>query len=296
MTTKIICKKKIIPLLLAVGVFATFCVSCSDKNKGETLPVSVVESIEKTDIDLVKNGETEYSIVVPFNANDYETYAAQELELYFESASGADVVTVKDSDVTYDTQKKYLSVGKTTFLQRSGVAVDYQELGEDGYKIVRKDNTVIMAGGGDYGTLYAVYEFLHHAFGFEPYAIDEIYYDIGLNFKLPDFNLTDVPAVAARAGCWYYNYHDASFAAKWRTYKGIEYKMFNERAWYYFPHAHFKLLNPATYLEDHPDWYAASQKQLCLSSEGAYQQFLFNLKKLISENPKLLYIPLGGED
>ena len=280
---------------------ASVCLSvlsaCRTQNANSTLPkVNVSDVLKKTDIDLVKDGQTEYVIVEPLNATNYEAYAVKELELYFESASGADVEIVKDATVSYDQSKKYLSVGNTTLLAASGVVILEEELGTDGYKIVRQENTVIMAGGGGYGTLYSVYEFLHHSFGWEPYAIDEIYYERGLQFKLPDFNLTDVPTYAVRSGDWYYSYNDAAFAAKWRTHKGTEYALFNERVWYYFPHAHFKILPPQTYLSEHPDWYAASQKQICLSSQGAYDQFLINLKNLIATNPNLIYIPLGGED
>ncbi len=289
--------KKALALLLTTSACLSVFSACKPQSDESALDkVSVSKDLAMTDIDLVKDGKTEYVIVEPLNATNYETYAAEELELYFESASGTDVRIVKDSDVSYDTTKKYLSVGKTTLLTASGVEVLEEELGTDGYKIVRQGNTVVMAGGGGYGTLYSVYEFLHHSFGWEPYAIDEIYYERGLQFKLPDFNLTDKPAFEGRSGDWYYSYNDAAFAAKWRTYKGTEYMMFNERAWYHFPHAHFKILPPQTYLAEHTDWYAASQKQICLSSQGAYNQFLINLKNLIVNNPSLIYIPLGGED
>ena len=287
--------KKAFVLLLATSSCLSVFPACVQQTS-EVEKVNISDKIPMSDIDLIKDGKTEYVIVEPLNATNYETYAAQELELYIEEASTADVRIIKDVELLYDTSKKYLSVGNTTLLAASGIEIDTEQLGTDGYKIVRQNNTVIMAGGGGYGTLYSVYEFLHHTFGWEPYAIDEIYYERGLNFKLPDFNLTDAPAFAARSGSWYYSYNDAAFAAKWRTYKGIEHMMFNERAWYYFPHAHFKILPPQTYLKDHPDWYALSQKQICLSSQGAYDQFLTNLKNLIISNPSLLYIPLGGED
>ena len=289
--------KKMVACVLTVSVCLSVCASCKrKKDKNDNNPVNVTQSISLTDIDLVKDGKTEYIIVIPFEANDYEMYAASELELYFESASSADIQTVRDSDVSYNKQKKYLSVGKTTLLQESGVSVTFDELGNDGYKIVRKENTVVMAGGGDYGTLFSVYEFLHHAFGFEPYAVDEIYYEMGLNFKLPDFNLKDVPASARRAGLGYQCANDAAWAAKLRANRGTSYMLFNQLAWFSFPHSHFKILPPQTYREAHPDWYAESQQQLCLSSEGAYQQFLHNLKNVIIENPSVVYIPLGGED
>lgn len=290
--------KRITALALTFASCFTVLTACKEEtpSTGKNNAVSVTDNIPLTDIDLVKDGKTEYTIVVPFGANDYETYAAEELELYFENASGTDIKIIKDSDATNDTQKKYLAVGHTTLLENSNVDIQKEELGDEGYKIVRKNNTVLMSGYGEYGTLFSVYEFLHHAFGFEPYAIDEIYYDIGLNFKLPDFNITDVPASATRAGMWYYNWNDAAWAAKTRTYRGIEYKMFNQRAWYYFPHAHFKILPLQTWYDQHPDWYAESKTQLCLSSQGAYDQFLINLKALIKNSPDLVYIPLGGED
>ena len=159
--------KKASALLLTATVCLSVLSACTTKNGDPALQkVNVSDALKKTDIDLVKNGQTEYVIVEPLNATNYEAYAVKELELYFESASGADVEIVKDTSVSYDQSKKYLSVGNTTLLAASGVAISEEELGTDGYKIVRQENTVIMAGGGGYGTLYSVYEY-----SYLPYCI-----------------------------------------------------------------------------------------------------------------------------
>ena len=61
---------------------------------------------------------------------------------------------VSDNGLTFNPQDKYISVGNTEILATSGVAVEQDKLTSDGYRIVTKGNTVIIAGPSDYGTLY----------------------------------------------------------------------------------------------------------------------------------------------
>lgn len=255
----------------------------------------VKTDILKTDIDLVKNGVSEYVVVVPYNASNYETYAKDELCLYFEEVTGVKLNVITDSKVVFDSTKKYISLGRTTVLAGSGETADVQTLTRDGYIIKRKGNTILLCGGGDYGTLYSVYGFLNYMFDWEAYTVDEIYYVKGINFKVLDFNVTDVPAIASRAGGWYVA-NDAYFAAKWRTIGFCQYMLFNEDMWYNFPHTTFKLVPPSTYANEHPDWYAASKKQPCFTSDGFREKLVENVKYVITQNPNLVYLPLGAED
>ena len=67
--------KKIIVIVLASLMALTMLFGCAKKEEGETETFS--------GIDLVKDGKTEYSILLPENAEDMEQTAASELQTFF---------------------------------------------------------------------------------------------------------------------------------------------------------------------------------------------------------------------
>ena len=73
------------------------------------------------------------------------------------------------------------------------MTLDKAELGTDGYKILTKDNTVIMNAAGENGKMYSVYEFLDRNLGVKFYAADEIKTPAADDVYLKNFNLTDIP-------------------------------------------------------------------------------------------------------
>lgn len=285
--------KKFILSILSIILAVILSVATVGCNKTVVLPS---DNFAATEIDLVKNGQTDYSIVISENATNYEQYAAEELQLYLKDSTNATLPIITDAGKTFNSSEKVISVGETKIKDGSGLTVPYDEFKRDGFKIKRFNNTLVLCGGGGYGTLYAVYEFLYREIDWEAYAADEIYYKKTLNLKVLDIDFADKPAIENRYGGWYSAAKDAYYAAKQRTFAGVDGMLFNETTWYCYPHAVFKLVNPEEYREDHPDWYSASGGQPCYSSEGFRAQLIENIKKLILNNPSIIYIPLGPED
>ncbi len=286
---------RLLAIIISLIVCITCFVSCSN-NGGETdeTPPTIATA---TDIDLVKNGQTGYKIVISKNASDYENYAVKELVLYLKESTNCDFEIVTDEFLKFDEKDKVLSVGRTKILEESGVEVSYDKLKRDGLVIKRLGNTVILCGGGDYGTLYAVYEFLYQQIEWEAFAADEIYFVKTRNLKLLDFNFTDKPDMEHRVGGWFAAATDPYFAAKWRAYAGSSgIMLFNIQTWFFFPHAIFRMVPPTTYANDHPDWYSPSKKQPCFTNQEFKAQLVANLKQLILDNPDVIFWPFGLED
>ena len=185
-------------LLLSVMLFST--IACGQKNPnpndsssssqggGGTVTPPVVDV--ETDIDLVKEGKTDYIIVIPAAADANERTASRELQAFFEEATGIKLTIKTDAGLVFNSNAKHLSIGNTTILASSGVKIDYSELGRAGLKLVTKGSTVIMAGATTEGSLYATYEFLERTLNFEVYGTDEIYIDHDVkNLKLREFDV-----------------------------------------------------------------------------------------------------------
>ncbi len=251
-----------------------------------------------TDIELCNSA---YKIVLPSVPLEQEEKASKELQTYFWQATGTDLEIISDTNLTYNENEYYFSVGRTTLLANSGIDVSYEELGRDGYKIIRKNNNLFMCGGGDYGTLYSVYEFLHQNFGFEPYAPDEIHIDKFSSVKLIDFNLTDKPAFDDRCGGYWVASKDDDFAAKWRTYASYQ-NSHNGSMWGSWGHSCFMFCNPSEYYKDHKDWYSekmgknGNPAQLCYTNTEMREVFLQNLKDRIALRSEMEYFMIGLND
>lgn len=285
-TTKIICF-----LMLIITCLTMFLSACEREEEGKA-PVYKEEepvTIPETSIMLASNGNTEYKLVVPASLQTKEKVARDEMTEFFRKSTGAELPVISDVGLTFDSDAKYISIGDTEILATSGVVVDSKELTSDGYVIVTKGNTVIIAGPSDYGTLYGVYGFLNHQIGFEVYAEDEIYYELKTELKLLKFNVKEAPDFEKRQISYYPVNNDATFRDRMRV-------EIHGNDWIYGSHSHFNVLPKATYYAKHPDWYSTDGTQLCLTNEEMRAEFIKQLKVIITNHPNQHYILLGEMD
>jgi hypothetical protein len=102
----------------------------------------------------------DWSIVVAADAGACEHYAAEELQLFYLQAGGGELPIT-----TNPGRKKrliLLGVGAATL---AGTEIDIAGLGSEGYRLIIRDEQIIIAGGSPRGTLYGVYSFLEDELG-----------------------------------------------------------------------------------------------------------------------------------
>ena len=131
-------------------------------------------TVTDTQIDLVKDGATEYSILLPESPTASEKFASQELGNLCAEATGS-VLNVLEDNGSVASDGKYLAIGDTSLYRESGIEMDASELSDNGFKLVTYKNSVLMLGTGESGKVYAVYEFLRRQFNYRVYATDEIF-------------------------------------------------------------------------------------------------------------------------
>ncbi len=248
---------------------------------------------------VVKNGATDYEIVIPDGENEMLDYASSELQLYVEESSGVTIEIKTDSTKTGS--KKYLSIGNTEIFKSSGVTADKSVLGRDGFVLKTVGDNVLMCGGGDYGSLYAVYEFLHQSLNWETYAPDEIVYDRSNTVEMPIFNETQIPSIKNRTGGYYNGKTDAYFTAKLRTFANYGLQMFDKTLWGTWAHTFYAILNPRDIGEDgkeysvsHPEWFQSGQ--LCLTNQELREEFAKKLAQIVIEKSDSIYFMIGQND
>lgn len=233
-----------------------------------------------TDYDLVKNGSTEYSLVYPVDGlNDQIRAARDEFIYFFEEATGITIKAIPDNDLQHSSTNKYISLGNTSLLESSGIEIDTDALTLEGTRIITKDQTVYLSGGSDYGTIYAVYDFMDVTFDYHYYGND--FYDINTdvkNVKLRKYDVTNVPDFEYR--CYNIGYELSTYRNRMPySYGGVRVKIHQEwldeeefiidtssagkgthNSLYYVPKEKF--------VAEHPGWYSDNGEQLCYTAHG----------------------------
>ncbi len=229
---------------------------------------------------LINDGVSDYKIVLPTTPAGYEEYASTELQKYFEKATGVTLPIVKENQlsVSFSESSKYIVIGDTQIAKDKGVTADLNTYGSRGFRIKQQGSNVIMLGGESMGTLCAVYEFLHHQFGFEAYAINYTKINTGVTTQnLLAFDISDIPDAEFTHGYYYERYREGALTMRYNFYDEI-FISATGQPW----HNTFEYVSPDTYKDSHPDWFTDDGKQLHYSAHGnaselqAMQDLVYN--------------------
>ena len=173
-------------LSITIIITLIFVIACSSLG-------TLLSAFGSDDKDIVKRGQSDYSIVIPENANDGEKNGSKELQLFFEEATGVRLPIVSDAGKTAG--GKYFSIGNTSFVPQT-VKDSIAGLKSCGYTIKTVGDTVYLIGPSAYGTLYSVYGYLARDFGFEYYFTDTYTLNKGVgDLKLTDFDVKAEPDI-----------------------------------------------------------------------------------------------------
>ncbi len=149
---------------------------------------------------LVKDGASDYVVVVPQTAGSMVTDGKNDFLILFKQATGVSLSVKTDNAVeNFNTTQKYISIGNTTLVKSAGIEeseYSYEKLKNQGIRIITKDNTVFLLGGSDFGVNNAVYKFLEIYFNFDHYHISCTEIDTNVTTcKFKNIDVTDVPDI-----------------------------------------------------------------------------------------------------
>ena len=289
-------KKRIIAIMLSALTALTFMCACKDENKGdnviiENIVAQLPESVPTTDINIIENGQTDYKIVIPAEAENNIKMIAIEIQYFYEEASGVELPIVTDDDLTFDETEHYISLGNTTIFRGSGLEIT-KDLRETGYIMKRMGNTVICNAKNSNGIISAGYDMLNYTIGLEFYAADEIYYEEKTNIPLLDYDIKFIPTVDIREFRTRVVSADATYARRMRMFS-----WYGTGMWVTFGHTVIgRYLPTDKYGAEHSDWYNASKTQVCYSNEEMRLEMMECIKQEITANPYGIYVMIGHED
>ncbi|MFR1553209.1 MAG: DUF4838 domain-containing protein [Coriobacteriales bacterium] len=202
-------KMRIKLVSIAMVVFSLFSVAACNKPGGasssgtELPPVEETETIDGIDRSrtlgmIVEGGKTEYKIVYAADGGSAQLYAASELANFMAEATGASLPVVADTSVEYGDDGRYISVGDTALLKKSGIEMDGETLNRDGFVMKTQGNNLYIGGANDRGVLYGVYDFLEKMLGVR-FVAPEITHvpEVG-TLPLYAMDVTEIPAFEYR--------------------------------------------------------------------------------------------------
>ncbi len=284
--------KRIICLLLVVLLCGLVLVGCDDGEIGSGDQESMLpDKIPETGKYIVKDGKSDYTIVIPSNADQLLTTTANDVQTYIFNSTGALLPIEGDAAYVFDSNSKIIAIGPTTVWNGCGLELT-DDLLNTGYLMKRFGNLIVCNAKDNLGSVSAAYDMLYYLVGFECYAADEIHVDKKADVPLLDFDIKFIPTVDVR--------YIMSKALSENT-------MYNQRMrlltsyghgiWITFAHTTITTFLPTSaYREQHPDWYNDSGTQVCYSNEEMRQEMVEQIKTKIKNNPEGKYVMIGHED
>ena len=258
----------------------------------------------KSDIKLVEDHKTEYVIVTPENASSMELAAVKDMQALLKESSGADFAVVEPKDA--ENHRNRIFVGFSGAMKDAAGEFDEPKIEERVYRSI--DGDIFIYGGGQCGTVFAVYQFLEEQLNFKFFHFwgDKklpSYKDITLKPLdrrfIPSYLLRDTPRQAYwnLAGCPTSNdyfrrirIHSAGFRplrhiGTWapHTYnllipplKGMGYEFLKDKA----------------YFETNPEYFPLTEngkrehkgQHRCFSNPALRRTMIENIEKLVQDN------------
>ena len=260
----------------------------------------------------VKEGKTEYSILISSDASESLILSAKTLQEFILRCCGVEI------PITTSAKPPYISIGQTPAFQALGVMVGEKELKDDGFKILFREGNIYLCGAKDRGTVYAANDFAERYLGVRFLTAEEQYFPYTDSLEIEEKDVTEIPSFASRVFFAYEVKRNPRFASQMRL---ISQYADNEQAqkygggflrdWNsYEMHAMQAILPKSKYYESHPEWYASNKARawLCLTNgltdddedanepESCLSEFTNNVITQIQQNPTKKYFMLGHED
>lgn len=237
---------------------------------------------------LFKDGQSEYSIVVPAETSLTEQTAALEFQKYIHQISGAMIPIVRLPKPS----AKHIFIGYHDEIGKM-VGVNRPDVDDESFTYMTLDDDLFIYGGSNRGTMFGVFFFLEHELGVHWYAGDFTKIPRLNQFRLKAVKHTEAPAFNYRLDYFYQAVKDKAWMAhnllnSNHIFSSSQYGMlFSVRG----IHSFGKLIPPSVYFKRHPDYFGvykgqrSAKTQLCLSNNMMCRELIKNLKNEIRENP-----------
>jgi hypothetical protein len=240
------------------------------------------------DVLLTRSGKATSCIVLTGNASPTDRKAAEELQKYIRAISGAELKISEGKEIDGLAAVWIGSAGHDAGFPS---APDWAKLEDDGFTISTLEGRVLIAGGRNRGSLYAVYSLLETYLGCRKYSPTVEVIPKRTTISLPAIQNTQIPKLKFRDAAWYdpgymiwhkLNNHDDLFGL--------------------YVHTFDRLVPPTQYFKEHPEYYTKTRAgriadaQLCLTNPGLEKIVKAKLREYMVGNSGAQYWSVSQND
>ena len=247
----------------------------------------------------------DWTIVLPADAIDSETYAAEELRTFFEQATG---IELPITDGTTKSARGRIFVGAGEAMRASAVGFDTAGFGPEDLRIVVGKRAIAIAGGRPRGTLYGVYTFLEDVLGVRFLTAEHTHVP-----RLPrDFVLAPIDRSFSPVLSWRYSNAqenaDIAFAVRNRLnhrFGAVPERFGGRASLALIGHSYHSQLPWARYGKDHPEYFnekngkrptSGRRVQPCFTNPDVRRIITEAVLRDLEQNPGLPNIAVAMND
>lgn len=247
------------------------------------------------------------TIVRPAAASPSQVYAAEELQRFTEQMTGVKLpIATDEAPLPACT----VLLGDTRFTSELlGGPADVKALGEDGFRLVRHGDRLLVLGGPVRGTLYGVYELLERFGGCRWYSSWHSVIPHRDTFAVPALDETQKPAFALREPFWF-DMFNGDLAARNKV-NGNAMHLDDKHGGHSYRfggglgscHTFNTLCSPDVYFAAHPEYFSQvngkrvkENTQLCLSNPDVLRIVTSNVLERIRKDPGASFYGVSQND
>ncbi|MCK0188349.1 DUF4838 domain-containing protein [Arenibacter sp. F20364] len=252
---------------------------------GFLLILSILTSCEKDGIELVRDGQSDYEIVFMGSATEGQYKSAEILQKYILDISGVELPLVDES--SQDIKKNKLYIGN----------LKGENLGREDIVIRTEDKHLLIYGGSNRATKYAIYEFLERYLGCRWYAPGAEKIPTSKTIDLPALDFRYSPDITTRTVHSRLFYDNPDYADQQKvTHESFPSYVPSARV-----HTFHKFIPEEKFYESHSEFYALRgderlPTQLCLTNPEVLSIVKDSVASLFQQYPKAKVLSVSQDD
>ncbi|MHA1338687.1 MAG: DUF4838 domain-containing protein [Promethearchaeota archaeon] len=259
-------------------------------------------------IPLIKEGKSDFKIIISPSCSKSEEFATKELQRYIEMICNCSLQILKINQLTKDRATKVIIIGEHLFIKKNYKFIDYSDLKEEGYywHFEIQNMRIIIAGSKVRGTIYGVYDFLENFFGVRFYDPDTIFIPKHNEVLIPFISKKHIPSFNFRI-VTYLNLLDPDFSITQKCnlnpFAEEEHGGSIMLSTAHLTHTFYQLVDPNKYFDEHPEYFSLVKGkrlknlgQLCLSNPDVLEIATQMVLKWFKEDSRVMSIGVVQND
>lgn len=255
-------------------------------------------------IGIVKDGSSDYSIVVPDKTSPVIDYAASELQGFLKEISGVKLPILQESKAG---EGPAFLIGRSRRVERMELDARLAELKEDGVLIKTAGQDVVLLGQNDRGQIYSVYVLLERYLGVRFLAWDCTVVPKSSLVTLPEIDYVYSPPFMYRE-ILYYDAYPKQISTRQRLHgpkTESDESVGGKFEFHPYVHSFCELVPPHKYFKEHPEYFsliggkrvgATVHSQLCLTNPDVLKIATAQVLKWIEEHPNIPSFDVSQND